>query len=71
MSNCGYYSCYKGKPMCKHDQNGELYTHKLNRHYNQCDACRRSCGGIYPSQLPTEKIEDKLEVIDKDGNVIN
>lgn len=68
MSKCGYYSCFKGKPACKHPEKGELMT-KSGIVGRYCDLCKRSCGGVYPSELPRVKFTD-IEVVDKDGNVI-
>lgn len=62
MNKCGYYSCYKGMPRCNHKQ--------MNIDPRECDYCKRENGGIYPSQLPTVKLEDigDVEIIDKRGN---
>lgn len=70
MSSCGYYSCHKGKPTCKHPENGKLYTVSGDL-VLRCTACRRTCGGIYPSQLPKAKQDNWIsDIIDKNGNVI-
>lgn len=71
MSSCGYYSCYKGKPTCKHPERGELNT-KVNFDGSYCIRCKRIYGnGIWPSQIPHVDLSGCIqEVIDKDGQVI-
>lgn len=71
MNKCGYYSCFKGRPTCKHPEKGEIIT-KAYGECNMgkyCEHCKRSHGGIYPSQLPTVRFED-VEIVDDKGNVI-
>lgn len=71
MSSCGYYSCFKGKPTCKHPSNGVLYTDSLRRGgIHPCNLCKSRCKGLYPSQLPTITLNCNVEVVDKDGNCI-
>lgn len=72
MNKCGYYSCYKGKPTCKHPTYGEQYTKSYgNRLHQKCDGCRRSCGGIYPSQVPrADQTDWEQDILDSNGNVI-
>lgn len=72
MSNkCGYFSCYKGKPTCSHPEKGEWVTHMGNVG-NYCQRCKRTNNGLYPSQLPTVRFsEDKIDVVDKDGNILS
>ena len=74
MSQCGYYSCSKGIISCKHPDENYRPTSKCfatGGKWNPCEACKRRCGGIYPSQLPkADQIGWQQNVIDKYGNVI-
>lgn len=71
MNHCGYYSCFKGEPECKHPTKGSIKTRMLRNHYYPCDTCKNSCGGIYPSQLPKEDFRNcEIDILDSDGKVI-
>ena len=74
MSSCGYYSCFKRKPECKHPTLGESYTQDLRRggaNYNPCDYCKRKYGGVYPSDIPKGSFDGcQIDVVDKQGNVL-
>lgn len=74
MNNCGYYSCFKRVPTCKHPSYGELKTKLLKDGYSSarvCDMCKRENHGIYPDKVPTANYNGKVEVVDKHGNVLN
>ena len=73
MSSCGYYSCFKGKPSCKHPTFGKEYSVSLiGWNYNRCDMCRRSCCGIYPSQVPkADQSSLEQDVVDGNGNIVS
>lgn len=77
MNKCGYYSCPKGKPTCKHPIYGEIKTKLLRENgadyrWHPCERCKRECHGIYPSSLPKEDISNiTVEVVDKNGTIIN
>lgn len=74
MSRCGYYKIHKGIITCTHPENGEWKTTCFNRGthgYNECESCRRLCGGIYPSEIPkVNKNEYEYDIIDSEGKVI-
>lgn len=73
MSRCEYYSCFKGKPKCNHPTHGDIKTNMLNEYMRSsvCDFCKFCNRGLYPSQIPKiELSESKIDIIDKDGNVI-
>jgi len=58
MSKCGYYSCFKGKPTCKHPTYGDTKTKQMRTcgaggRWHPCEQCRRICSGIYPSEVPS------------------
>lgn len=74
MNNCGYYSCFKRMPACRHPTYGETKTQLLRDRYSAasvCDMCKRINGGIYPDKVPIAKYEGKIEVVDKEGNVLS
>ncbi len=76
MSKCGYYSCFKGKPTCKHPTYGETKTNCMrvagaSRGWHPCDICRITCHGIYPSDVPMSTYDGVITVVDKDGNELN
>lgn len=74
MNGCGYYSCFKRMPTCRHPSYGEQKTALLKSGYsgaNVCDMCKKVNGGIYPDKVPTVAYEGKIEVVDKQGNILN
>ena len=74
MSKCGYFCLEKGKAVCKHPENGEMWTKNGIQSYgsNRCDQCRYICGGLYPSELPVVDFRNcKADVIDSAGNVVS
>lgn len=75
MSNCGYYKIFKRHITCTHPSDGESNTRSLNKSsakYHICDMCRRRCGGIYPSELPTiDMRSEEIDIVDKYGRVLN
>lgn len=72
MSNCGYFRIQMGKVSCTHPNNGYIFTESFKGKLNKrCNRCRKECGGIFPSQLPSENyIEWNQDIIDKSGNII-
>lgn len=76
MSRCGYYFCFKGKPTCKHPTYGDTKTQCMRTcgaggGWHPCDMCRMDGHGIYPSEVPQSSWSGTIEVIDRDGNVLN
>ncbi len=73
MSKCAYFSCFKGRPVCKHPTYGKEYSAYLHGAINNmCDWCKKQCGGIYPSQVPkVDQSNWTYDIIDKDGSLIN
>ena len=72
MSNCGYFSIFKGKVKCKHPNHGEMNTKLYAKNLSEgCKYCRKRCGGIYPSQLSrADQSSWKYEVVDVNGKVL-
>lgn len=73
MSKCGYYSCFKGKPTCKHPTYGETKTQCMRAArggggWHPCDLCKITCHGIYPSDVPRSEWNGDVAVVDKDGH---
>lgn len=74
MSKCGYFCLEKGKAVCKHPENGEMWTKYGIQSYgsNRCDECRYICGGLYPSELPVLDFRNyKIDVVDSAGRIIS
>ncbi len=76
MSRCNYYSCFKGKPTCKHPTYGDTKTQCMRvcgarGGWHPCDICRIVGQGVYPSEVPQTSWSGTIEVVDRDGNVLN
>ena len=73
MSNCGYYSITKGVPKC--DNPNKSYSARdfaTGGRWHPCEMCKRTCGGVYPSQLPKANQEGWVyAIVDKAGNILN
>lgn len=66
--SCGYYSCFKRKPTCNHPTKGHSYTKCLRSGSSMCKLCLVSNNYLYPSELPTEKIDSvDIDVLDTNG----
>lgn len=75
MSNyCGYYKFGfgKGNAHCENPTKSYYSNLRGSDLDSQCKLCKLQCKGIWPSQLPkVDFTEESVDVIDKNGKVLN